>query len=349
MNCIKASKAARAASVFGAICALCAALLLGVTARHVRADVDGALRVMPIGDSITQGHQNWGPTYRYELWRLFAATGHDLDFVGSMTRTISGGYVEPNFDQHHEGRNGWRVDQVNAQLDVWMRASQPQVLLVHLGHNDLIQGQTVTSTIDDLDALIDIARAVNPAVMIAIAQPIPCAHSNSFCRAAELAELAQRLPALGLARTSAASRVLIVDMRSDFSIDADLYDGLHPDASGDRKLAERWLAALALRDPATPTPTATPTLTPAATHTATPTAPGGQREPSSDPTATATLAPTLTPTTPPLVATSTATPTVVVPRPTALIQPPAVTVLSAGAPSRRVWLPVIAGNGDANQ
>lgn len=327
-----APKITPAALLIGGMCALGATLLPGVHARSARAEASAALRVMPIGDSITQGHQNWGPTYRYELWRMFQESGHDLDYVGSMTQTISGGYVFPDFDQQHEGHDGWRADQVNQQLAAWMHASQPHVLLVHLGHNDLIQGQSVTSTVDDLSELIDIARSVNPSVTVAIAQPIPCAESSGFCRSAELAELARRLPALGAAKTSAASRVIIVDMRAGFSISADLYDGLHPDASGERKIAERWLSALVPTDAPSPTPTLT--ALPTATQSPTPI-----------PSLTATpIDPTATPSaTAPVAIASTAPPD------RATVEAPTATIMPVAAPRRQFWLPMVVGNGGENQ
>ena len=39
--------------------------------------------------------------------------------------------------------------------------------------------------------------------------------------------------------------LVIVDQNTGFSLNTDTSDGLHPNPSGDNKMAERWYAALA--------------------------------------------------------------------------------------------------------
>jgi acyl-CoA thioesterase I len=370
-------QAARVGAV--ALCALllCAAVLLAPLRQPARAA--GTLRIMPLGDSITQGNAAWGPTYRYVLWHALADAGLRADFVGSITATISGGYQFADFDQQHEGHNGWRVDQINAALPGFLTAAQPDVLLVHLGHNDLIQGQSAASTVDELALLIDLARAARPSISVLLAQPIPCVEASSFCRAPELADLSARLPAMIAQKDILASRVLLVDMRTGFSPTADLVDGLHPNAAGDAKLAARWLSGLrALALVPTPTPlitpavptlarptitptathTASPTTTPTATHTASPTT-TATRTPVVPtlmvPVATATVAPSTTPSArePLLEPTLTATPAAVpatapVPVSATPLPAPSATVLvfAPGRPDWRVWVPVVVANGN---
>lgn len=53
--------------------------------------VAGTVRIVPIGDSITQGTlQNDDglshPTYRYWLWQTLKSRGYDVDFVGSSSQ-----------------------------------------------------------------------------------------------------------------------------------------------------------------------------------------------------------------------------------------------------------------------
>jgi lysophospholipase L1-like esterase len=66
------------------------------------------------------------------------------------------------------------VDQVLEKIDGWMRISEPDIVLIHLGNNDLTYGQSLESTIEELRQLIQRIRAVNPRVKLLIAQIIPC-------------------------------------------------------------------------------------------------------------------------------------------------------------------------------
>jgi len=61
----------------------------------VRAEEPAALRIVCLGDSITQrtgdhggGGVKWTPTfsYRYPLWKLLINAGFKVDFVGSASR-----------------------------------------------------------------------------------------------------------------------------------------------------------------------------------------------------------------------------------------------------------------------
>ncbi|HEX5200872.1 MAG TPA: GDSL family lipase, partial [Actinoplanes sp.] len=49
----------------------------------VAAESNGGVRVMPLGDSITDGTQVPGG-YRIGLWQRLAAGGYRVDFVGSQ-------------------------------------------------------------------------------------------------------------------------------------------------------------------------------------------------------------------------------------------------------------------------
>ena len=68
-----------------------------------------ALRILPLGDSITQGTGDTaGGGYRGPLWTLLKNAGYNADFVGSQTDTSC---TLAGFDKNHEGHGGWRVDE----------------------------------------------------------------------------------------------------------------------------------------------------------------------------------------------------------------------------------------------
>ncbi|MGW6128491.1 hypothetical protein ACWFNE_00560 [Cellulomonas sp. NPDC055163] len=63
---------------------LCVALAGGVTAPPASAESNGGTRVIPLGDSITDGVGfPGGGGYRVGLWQRLAQNGYTTDFVGS--------------------------------------------------------------------------------------------------------------------------------------------------------------------------------------------------------------------------------------------------------------------------
>ena len=103
-------------------------------------------RIMPLGDSITQGDCERA-SYRRPLWLRLKEAGLEVDFVGSLRRNHRGGPPVEDFDVDHEGHWGWRADQVLREIDGWARAAQADVALMLLGVNDLFQGASVSQVL----------------------------------------------------------------------------------------------------------------------------------------------------------------------------------------------------------
>jgi hypothetical protein len=96
-------------------------------------------RIMPLGDSITQGDASGEPnedlqaSYRLVLWDLLADAGYDVDFVGSLN---SGSDIL-DFDPHHEGHPDWRDDEIALNIYDWLVWNPADIILLHIGTNDL--------------------------------------------------------------------------------------------------------------------------------------------------------------------------------------------------------------------
>src|SRR6266540_6949417 len=86
-----------------AVAAVTAAVQVGTA----NAESNGGVRVMPLGDSITDGTQVPGG-YRIRLWQDFTGNGFQVDFVGTQFNgpTSLG-------DHDHEGHPGWWIDQID--------------------------------------------------------------------------------------------------------------------------------------------------------------------------------------------------------------------------------------------
>ena len=128
----------------------------------------------------------------------------------------------------------------DAQAQTWAAAASPDIVLLHVGHNDLCRGQSVASTIVDISGIIDVLRTVNPRVRILLAQLIA---SASSCHAG-IPALNARLPALVADKDLPESPVVLVDQYTGFDPSAMTYDGTHPNAIGDSHMADRWFEKL---------------------------------------------------------------------------------------------------------
>jgi len=235
---------------------VCAVIWLGPgpggAARPVRAAPRAALKVMPLGDSITSGTADWA-SYRCPLYRALLAAGLPVDFVGSIHGQLDSSTPPPaacqtNFDWNHEGHSGYRIDDIlngvagrPGSLLSWATAAQPDVVLIHLGTNDLIQNKSVAGTVAQMGQVIDTLRAANPRVRILLAQIIPMRWQGVTY--ATVAQFNAALPALAVGRFQPFSPIRLVDQYTGFDVVADTHEGIHPNAGGEQKMTVRWLAA----------------------------------------------------------------------------------------------------------
>lgn len=218
---------------------LYALLLVTCWGQPAAATADEPLRIMPLGDSITES----GPgdaSYRYYLWKFLQEQGIAVDFVGSMTGVRGGAPRYKDFDQQHEGHTGWRTDQVRDRVAAWSAAARPDLVLIHLGTNDLWQGQTVGDTARRIGEVIDELRRVTPGIHVLLAQIIP----SPLAPLRNIAALNHALVATARDRSTPASPVMLVDLATGFDPGTMTSDGVHPNDRGERWMAECWGAAL---------------------------------------------------------------------------------------------------------
>lgn len=210
------------------------------------------VRIMPLGDSITEGTR-FVYTYRYYLWRMLVDTDANFDFVGSRQNYYSGSSNRPPhedraFDSNHEGHRGWCLEAIikghwseGGELSKWLEEFTPDVLLVHLGTNDIGASQSNSSTVKRLEKIIEVSRADNPQITIFFARLIPVRVEDQDAR---IVELNDRIDALAAEMSTDVSPVIVVDQSGGFDAYADTYDGYHPNRRGARKMAEKWFEVL---------------------------------------------------------------------------------------------------------
>ncbi|MGW4946179.1 carbohydrate binding domain-containing protein [Actinoplanes sp. NPDC004185] len=198
------------------------------------AESNGGVRVMPLGDSITEGTQVPGG-YRIGLWQRLAAAGYRNDFVGSQ-------FNGPGSlgDHDHEGHPGWRIDQIDANITGWLTNTRPRSVLLHIGTNDILQNYNVSGAPARLSTLIDHITAAAPDADVFVATIIPLANSGQEAAARTFNAT---VPGIVQGKVNAGRRVHLVDMHAALNT-GDLIDGVHPTAGGYDKMAATWYAAL---------------------------------------------------------------------------------------------------------
>ncbi|MEV4136514.1 GDSL-type esterase/lipase family protein [Dactylosporangium sp. NPDC049742] len=212
-----------AAVLVSCIAAVAAPVQAAVTTRPVK--------VMPLGDSITWGEGS--PTtssYRAPLYsRLVANAGYNIDFVGSQR---SGSLP----DTDNEGHSGWRIDQIAASANGWLATYQPDVILLHIGTNDMNQNYQVATAPQRLGSLIDQILAARPTATVLVAKIVPALDATIQAR---INTFNAAVPGIVSAR---GARARLVDLSTLAA--SDLNDTLHPNDSGYAKMAARWYTAL---------------------------------------------------------------------------------------------------------
>lgn len=241
------------ATAIGTTVIIAGALLVAGPASPSFASFPGAsnngVRIMPLGDSITDGtgQNGYSGGYRTTLYNNLTSAGFAVDFVG----TNSGGPANLA-DTDHEGHIGWTTQQAYNAIVPWLYGADPHTILLQLGTNDANLGNTDATT--TLEPLIDRILAVKPDVQLFVASITPV-------DPAKFPDLAARVPIYNSSIPSIVARkganVHFVNMNAALTV-ADIGDGIHPNPAGFEKMAAVWTNQFATYPAALQAPAAPP-------------------------------------------------------------------------------------------
>jgi hypothetical protein len=204
----------------------------------------GVYRIMPLGDSITEN-----TCYTQLLWQKLRATGHsNFDFVGSVKNTEDCGIA--NADMDCEGHSGYMVSSLaipgsqREELFEWCKAGRADIVLMHLGTNDILNNIDLDSIINANSSVVDALRSVNSSVVVLVAQIIPLERSGCIDCDARAQALNALIPSWANSKSRADSPVYVIDLHTGFSTATDTTDGVHPNLAGAQKMVDGWYNAL---------------------------------------------------------------------------------------------------------
>ncbi|MBI5474684.1 MAG: immunoglobulin domain-containing protein, partial [Ignavibacteriae bacterium] len=198
------------------------------------------VKIMLVGDSITE----WG-CWRRLLWLRLRQNGFtNINYVGSMTT----GGCGLDFDPDHEGHGGWTADGTvrEGHFRSWMNAQHPDVMVYLMGTNDVgwVGANPTGPIFYAYPQTIAQAREVNPNIKILFALLTPRTQGGSI-PAQNVVTLNAAIPGLIASLNTTQSPITLIDQFNGFNPATDTDDGLHPNASGNQKISDKWYPGLA--------------------------------------------------------------------------------------------------------
>jgi lysophospholipase L1-like esterase len=258
-----------------ALAAFTAALVAVLAVLFAQPTVSSAatpVRIMPLGDSITGSPGCW----RALLWNRLQSTGFtNIDFVGTLPPQGCG----VAYDGDNEGHGGFLATNIASQnlLPGWLNATHPDVVVMHLGTNDVWNAISPQTILTAFSTLVDQMRASNPGMKILVAKIIPMNPSGCTPCGQRVIDFNAAIPAWASGKSTAQSPITVVDQWTGFNTATDTGDGVHPNDSGIQKMSDRWYPPLAsVLGGATSSPSPSMTRSPSAS-------PSVSRSPSSSP------------------------------------------------------------------
>ncbi|MEU3723513.1 GDSL-type esterase/lipase family protein [Streptomyces sp. NPDC031705] len=215
------------------------------------------MRFMFVGDSMTIGRAG-DFTWRYRMWQHLGATLGDGSFeiVGPRSALYdtatdtptSHAYAAADFPAHARRHlagwgEGWQ--HMAPLVGPAAGAARADVLLVSLGLIDLGFYTKADQTADNVRRFVAAAREARPAVRMVFLPVIPNVRAEKDAPfAAEVARFNELLGKAVADLTADASPILLAARPHAYDIHRDTYDGTHPNASGEHRLAGEFAAVL---------------------------------------------------------------------------------------------------------
>jgi lysophospholipase L1-like esterase len=225
---------------------------------------DGKVRIMPLGDSITEGitdgtndkpDPGFRVGYRKKLHDDLLAAGYPIDFVGSQNEGVSAGLADPD----HEGHPGWCDDNnpictasgpgnptIADYVQSFLNTSPPDILLLHIGTNEFTTDATGVNTI--LNNISNWAQQNYP-VKVYLARIIPSLNAilgdvQAFNDNVDA--IAGNRLGVTVHRVNQQGELQVGTTGSDRNMaqPALMADDYHPNDTGYGKIADRWKADL---------------------------------------------------------------------------------------------------------
>ncbi|MEU5423057.1 GDSL-type esterase/lipase family protein [Streptomyces sp. NPDC001407] len=214
------------------------------------------MRIMFVGDSMTIGSAG-DLTWRYRMWQhLNASYGGPYRIVGprkelyepAADAPVSLDYGDPGFPERARAHlagwgEGWQ--HMAPLIKDAVRAGKADTLLISLGLIDLGFYTDAEQTTENVRRFVAGAREANPRVRAVLMPVIPNVRALADpAFAAEVERFNELLGKTVADLDAPGSPLLLASHPRDWDIDTDTYDGTHPNASGEHRIAAAFADAM---------------------------------------------------------------------------------------------------------
>jgi lysophospholipase L1-like esterase len=188
-------------------------------------------------------------------WRAYLqkalkeAGTNNFDMVGGQHGpaqcTLAGQVVD--FDKDNEGHGGAKVQEyvANGNLTGWLRNANPQIIMMHVGTNDIKASRTTEQIIGDYTTLLKQMRTQNANMQLLIMKLIPLrSGDNTPAQVAEVPKLNDAIATWAKANSQKNSPITVVDTFTGFNADNMTVDGTHPNEEGNKLMSSRLFKPL---------------------------------------------------------------------------------------------------------
>jgi lysophospholipase L1-like esterase len=187
--------------------------------------------ILALGDSITEGGKTF-VCYRQVLIPELQKRNVPFEFIGPKKDATSA----------HAGYSGKNTQYLRGISKEIFKQYPADIVMIHSGHNSFSEDKPVPGIVRDTEAIIDDIWKINPEVHILLAQVIPAGKLPKYSYIPELnmelASLAKRLEKKGV-------HITLVNQADGFDWKNDAVpDNVHPNSSGAKKMADKWMTAL---------------------------------------------------------------------------------------------------------
>ncbi len=207
------------------------------------------IRILPLGDSLTYGVgssscDNGGCAgYRLPLYQSLKDDGVNFTLVGTES---TGPDSLP--EKNHEGHSGWRIDQITAIANSVITQTNPDIILLHIGSNDVAQQLNLPTAPQRLGELVDLITTLAPDVHLVVALVVPV-QGNVYGYDTLIQNYNSGIEPILAQKQAQGKKVYTVNMYSTInssftSQDYAYSDPAHLSNIGYEKMAMRWKNAL---------------------------------------------------------------------------------------------------------
>lgn len=197
------------------------------------------VKIMLIGDSITEGADSNG-SYRRYLDGMLRREGHLIDFVGSR-RKHNDEKTEPDnyeYDVDHEGHWGKDSAWMAENMQSLLASRMPDVAVINMGTEEILSSNAAAEPLADgivknIGKVVDTLRARNGKMKIVLSTIIPVAGKQEVVNLVNL-----KISRYVQSNSTRPCPVVLADPCKGFDVSKDVrHDNPLPNAAGARKMA----------------------------------------------------------------------------------------------------------------